>query len=154
MNEIDELIREIAVKHGVALGRDDPIVMLQTAIELMIKRLAEHQQESVQSLQQDMSALSLGLNAVPEQFDKDFATKIQQLNALCDTIEKKTETQQALLTESCKNALNNYIHEVHRKLSYKIDNNFIMSRSVFIMTVMTAVLLGASISMVFLWLLL
>ena len=154
MNEIDELIREIAVKHGVALGRDDPIVMLQTAIELMIKRLAEHQQESVQSLQQDISALSLGLNAVPEQFDKDFATKIQQLNALCDTIEKKTETQQALLTESCKNALNNYIHEVHRKLSYKIDNNFIMSRSVFIMTVMTAVLLGASISMVFLWLLL
>ena len=27
---VDHLIREIAVKHGVALGRDDPILILQT----------------------------------------------------------------------------------------------------------------------------
>ena len=124
---------------------------LQDAALENINEDIQHIHETLETITDETRALSLALNAVPEQFDKDFATKIQQLNALCDTIEKKTETQQALLTESCKNALNNYIHEVHRKLSYKIDNNFILSRSVFIMTVMTAVLLGVSISMGFLF---
>jgi hypothetical protein len=29
-DKIEELIREIAAKHGIAVGRDDPILILQT----------------------------------------------------------------------------------------------------------------------------
>ena len=29
-DNVDELIKEIAVKHGIAVSRDDPILILQT----------------------------------------------------------------------------------------------------------------------------
>ena len=43
---IDEAIKEIAVKHGVSVGRDDPILILQT----MHDRLLEQQKQSQQAL--------------------------------------------------------------------------------------------------------
>lgn len=35
--KIDALIKEVAIKHGVSLGRDDPILILQTVNEQLIE---------------------------------------------------------------------------------------------------------------------
>ena len=35
---IDEAIKEIAVKHGISIGRDDPILVLQTMQERLIEQ--------------------------------------------------------------------------------------------------------------------
>jgi len=37
--EIDELIKEIAVKHGIAVGRDDPIIILQTINNRLMRKV-------------------------------------------------------------------------------------------------------------------
>ena len=44
-DKIEELIREIAVKHGIAVGRDDPILVLQTINMKLMQDSASAQQE-------------------------------------------------------------------------------------------------------------
>ncbi|WP_051050758.1 hypothetical protein [Metapseudomonas furukawaii] len=50
----DELIRELAAKHGVVLGRDDPILMLTTIQEHMLRKLNEGQSEALAEFQRTM----------------------------------------------------------------------------------------------------
>lgn len=44
-DDIDELIKDVAVKHGVALGHDDPILMLHTINRRLIIQGKEAHQE-------------------------------------------------------------------------------------------------------------
>jgi hypothetical protein len=43
----DDLIREIAVKHGIAVSRDDPILVLQTLNSRLLQDSARAQQEQL-----------------------------------------------------------------------------------------------------------
>lgn len=44
-DKIEETIKEIAAKHGIAVGRDDPILILQTINERLMQDSAAAQQE-------------------------------------------------------------------------------------------------------------
>ena len=57
-DQIDELIREIAAKHGVAVARDDPILILQTINNRLLLDSAKAQQVQLDAYKEDMENLA------------------------------------------------------------------------------------------------
>jgi cell division septum initiation protein DivIVA len=55
---IDELIKEIAGKHGVAVGRGDPIMVLQTMNARLLEDSAKAQQAMLERYKEELEALS------------------------------------------------------------------------------------------------
>jgi hypothetical protein len=55
---IDELLKEIAAKHGIAVGRDDPIMILQTINARLLEDSATAQQAMLDSYKEELEALS------------------------------------------------------------------------------------------------
>ena len=58
-NALGEMIKEIAVKHGIALGRDDPILILQTLNNRLLQDNQKAQQAMLNQYKEDLEALSL-----------------------------------------------------------------------------------------------
>ena len=44
MTDVEELIQEIALKHGITVSRDDPILILQTINKRLMEDSAKAQQ--------------------------------------------------------------------------------------------------------------
>lgn len=57
-DKIEEIIREIAVKHGIAVGRDDPILILQTINARLLQDSAAAQQEIVERFKEELEAVA------------------------------------------------------------------------------------------------
>ena len=55
---IDELIKEIAGKHGVAVSRDDPIMILQTINARLLEDSAKAQEAMLERYKEELEALS------------------------------------------------------------------------------------------------
>ena len=55
---VDELIKEIAAKHGIAVGRDDPIMILQTINARLLADSAKAQQAMLERYKEELEALS------------------------------------------------------------------------------------------------
>jgi L-lactate utilization protein LutC len=58
-DQIEELIREIAAKHGIAVARDDPILVLQTINNRLLQDSAAAQQAQLDQFKEDLEAVSL-----------------------------------------------------------------------------------------------
>ena len=63
-DKIEELIREIAVKHGIAVGRDDPILILQTINTRLMQDSQAAQQEILDRFKEEQALLH-PLNPMP-----------------------------------------------------------------------------------------
>jgi len=57
--EKDALIKEIAVKHGIAVGRDDPILILHTLNNQLLQDSRKAQQELLDQFKAELEGLSL-----------------------------------------------------------------------------------------------
>ena len=55
-DEVEELIREIAAKHGIAVSRDDPIFVLQTLNQRLMVDSAKAQREILQEYKAELEA--------------------------------------------------------------------------------------------------
>ena len=55
---VDELIKEIAGRHGVAVSRDDPIMILQTVNARLLEESAKAQQAMLDRHKEEFEALS------------------------------------------------------------------------------------------------
>ena len=55
---VDELIKEIASKHGIAVGRDDPIMILQTINARLLEDSAKAQEAMLERYKEELEALS------------------------------------------------------------------------------------------------
>jgi hypothetical protein len=55
---IDQLIAEIAKRHGLAVSRDDPIMVLQTINSVLLHDSARTQQAQLDQFKQEMEALA------------------------------------------------------------------------------------------------
>lgn len=55
----DALIKEIAVKHGIAVGRDDPILILHTLNNQLLQDSRKAQQELLDQFKAELEGLSL-----------------------------------------------------------------------------------------------
>lgn len=52
--EYDEIIKEIAIRHGIAVGRDDPIMVLKTINEILLKDSMTAQVEILSSFKSEL----------------------------------------------------------------------------------------------------
>lgn len=57
-DKIAEAIKEIAEKHGIAISRDDPILILQTLNERLMKDSAAAQQAMLDRFKEELEAIS------------------------------------------------------------------------------------------------
>jgi len=57
-DKYDESIQDIAVKHGIVLGRDDPILILQTMNERLIEETRQAQAAMVVQFREEMENIS------------------------------------------------------------------------------------------------
>jgi hypothetical protein len=57
-DRVEDLIKEIAAKHGIAVGRDDPILILQTLNQRLLEDSAKAQQALLDRYQEEMEAIS------------------------------------------------------------------------------------------------
>lgn len=58
-DQIEELIREIAAKHGIAVSRDDPILVLQTINNRLMLDSSNAQQALLDHYKEELEALSM-----------------------------------------------------------------------------------------------
>jgi chlorite dismutase len=57
--EVEELIKEIAAKHGVAVSRDDPIIVMQTINHRLMQDTSKAQQAQLDHYKEELEALAL-----------------------------------------------------------------------------------------------
>jgi hypothetical protein len=57
--EQDELIREVAGKHGIVLGKDDPIMILRTLNARILQDATERQQQALEAFKEEMEGVAL-----------------------------------------------------------------------------------------------
>lgn len=57
-DKIEETIKEIAAKHGIAVSRDDPILILQTINDRLMKDSAQAQEELIDRFKEELEALA------------------------------------------------------------------------------------------------
>ena len=62
-HEIEETIKEIAAKHGIAVGRDDPILILQTLNNRLMQASQNAQQEMLDQYKSELEGISLRWSA-------------------------------------------------------------------------------------------
>jgi hypothetical protein len=58
-DQVDELIKEIAAKHGIAVSRDDPIMVMQTINHRLMQGSLEAQQAQLDHYKEELEALAL-----------------------------------------------------------------------------------------------
>lgn len=57
-DQLEEIIREIATRHGIAVSRDDPILVLQTINNRLLLDSAKAQQVMLDHYKEEMEALA------------------------------------------------------------------------------------------------
>lgn len=58
-DKIEEIIREIATKHGIAVSRDDPILILQTINNRLLADSAKAQQAMLDQYKEELEGVAL-----------------------------------------------------------------------------------------------
>lgn len=58
MTDVEELIQEIALKHGITVSRDDPILILQTVNKRLMEDSAKAQQEMLEHYKEELEVLA------------------------------------------------------------------------------------------------
>jgi carboxylesterase type B len=94
--KLDKIIQDIAVKHDVLLGKDDPILILQTMNEQLIKENRQTQQDLLIQFREEMEGIS-------SQWKDDAKEKAEKvLNA---ALASSKEAIAKLLQESTKESI-------------------------------------------------
>lgn len=57
-DKLNEIVKDIAIKHGVALSKDDPILILQTMNERLLEESRKAQQEMLIQFKEEMENIS------------------------------------------------------------------------------------------------
>jgi hypothetical protein len=58
-DQVEELIKEIAAKHGIAVSRDDPILVLQTINNRLMQDSSKAQQAQLDVYKEELEGLAL-----------------------------------------------------------------------------------------------
>ena len=106
-DNVDELIKEIAVKHGIAVSRDDPILILQTINNRLMQDSEKAQQAMLDQYKEELEALALrwGVDAKDKAerilnasllASKDAMGEIMQESAKATAVAIRSEIESAL----------------------------------------------------------
>ncbi|QIN36824.1 conjugal transfer protein TraM [Legionella longbeachae] len=108
---LDKIIQNISIKHGVLLGKDDPILMLQTMNEQLIEENRKAQQDLLVQFREEMESISSQWkDDAKEKAEKVLNTALaSSKEAIARLLQESTiETVQAM-----KNLISDSLIEVH-----------------------------------------
>jgi hypothetical protein len=94
-DEMAELIKEIAQKHHLSIGRNDPILVLQTINNRLLENSAKAQRELLE-------AFSSQLEAISQRWSKDAKEKADR--ALSASVNAATESALKVLQDTSSTA--------------------------------------------------
>ncbi|BDQ68676.1 MAG: conjugal transfer protein TraM [Shewanella xiamenensis] len=113
--EIEKVIQDIAKIHNISIGRDDPILILYTINEMLLKRATEAQENQLKAFQEE---IQLSMKQLSEE-SKDKAEKVisAALNASRANIERATSEQIDSFNNQLSKTLNGSLIEFKTILS-------------------------------------
>lgn len=113
--EIEKVIQDIAKIHNISIGRDDPILILYTINEMLLKRATEAQENQLKAFQEE---IQLSMKQLSEE-SKDKAEKVitAALNASRANIERATNEQIDSFNNQLTKTLNGSLIEFKTILS-------------------------------------
>ena len=128
MTDVEELIQEIALKHGITVSRDDPILILQTINKRLMEDSAKAQQEMLDHYKEELEVLA-------KRWGDDAKTKAEKvLNAaLAASRETMAKTAQEVAS-TVKQAVAQEVEASLKKLHAPVRN----ARSLVIANVIAA----------------
>ncbi|RUR17666.1 conjugal transfer protein TraM [Legionella sp. km535] len=94
--KLDKIIQDITVKHGVLLGKDDPILILQTMNEQLIEENRKTQQDLLKLFREEMEVIS-------SQWNEDAKEKAEKV--LNVALASSKEAISRLLQESTRESI-------------------------------------------------
>jgi vacuolar-type H+-ATPase subunit H len=139
-DKINETIQDIAVKHGVVLGKDDPVLILQTMNERLIEENRKAQQDMLTHFKEEMEDISSQWkDAAKEKAEKVLNTALASSKEAMDKILRQTTSEfvhamKKLISDSLTEA--RYLTKQTRK-----TNRFTLLSSGAILTVSCAFML-------------
>jgi hypothetical protein len=127
-DNVDELIKEIAVKHGIAVSRDDPILILQTINNRLMQDSEKAQQAMLDQYKEELEALALrwGVDA------KDKAERILNASLLASK-----DAMGGIMQESAKATAAAMRSEIESALTI-VANNVRAARTIGILNVVAS----------------
>jgi len=127
-DNVDELIKEIAVKHGIAVSRDDPILILQTINNRLMQDSEKAQQAMLDQYKEELEALALrwGVDA------KDKAERILNASLLASK-----DAMGEIMQESAKATAAAMRSEIESALTI-VANNLRAARTIGILNVVAS----------------
>ncbi len=121
MNKFDAVIQEIAVKHGVVLSKDDPILILQTMNDRLIEESRKAQAVMLAQFREEIEHIS-------SQWRADAKDKAEKMLNISLTANKEMMTN--LLKESVKESellikkiISDSLEDAHKKTRKNLKNN-------------------------------
>lgn len=113
--DIEKVIQDIAKIHNISIGRDDPILILYTINEILLKRATEAQEKQLKAFQEE---IQLSMKQLSEE-SKDKAEKVisAALNASRINIERATSEQIDSFNNQLSKTLNGSLIEFKTILS-------------------------------------
>ncbi|MEL4287122.1 conjugal transfer protein TraM (plasmid) [Shewanella sp. LC6] len=113
--DIEKVIQDIAKIHNISIGRDDPILILYTINEMLLKRATEAQENQLKAFQEE---IQLSMKQLSEE-SKDKAEKVisAALNASRANIERATSEQIDSFNNQLSKTLNGSLIEFKTILS-------------------------------------
>lgn len=113
--DIEKVIQDIAKIHNISIGRDDPILILYTINEILLKRATEAQEKQLKAFQEE---IQLSMKQLSEE-SKDKAEKVisAALNASRTNIERATSEQIDSFNNQLSKTLNGSLIEFKTILS-------------------------------------
>ena len=118
-SDIDELIKEIAAKHGIAVGRDDPILILQTLNTRLMQANQKAQQDLLDQYKSELEDLSLRWSTdAKEKAERILNASLDAsktaMNQLLQAAAKELVTTIKAEVETSLNCINRPIQDAHR----------------------------------------
>jgi len=112
--EVEELIKEIATKHGIAVGRDDPILILQTINNRLMQDSQKAQQEMLDQFKSELESLSLKWSVDA----KDKAERIlnASLNASKESMEQLMQAGATEIVATIKSEVDTSLSRISRPI--------------------------------------
>lgn len=112
-NTFDELIKEVALKHNVVLDRNDPIMILQTVNDRLMKESAVQQKEILQNFKEELEqrAHQWDLSA-KEKVEKILTAALREsTKLLSETTQKYAEEVQKTLNKEIQKTIETHIEK-------------------------------------------
>lgn len=114
VDPFESLIHEIAIKHGVVIGRDDPILILQTMNAKLMEDNSKSQQDMLNHYKEELEGIALRWeNSTKEKSERILnASLAASKEAMANVLEESAKKTSITI----KNDIGKLLSEMDRKL--------------------------------------